>query len=876
MSEQLAVKKQEVTFKEEVEAISEKQVDSNHSFPEYFFSNELNWNQTVSILIQAIQTGEFPQKKNQAALLTGESWVLSLLSPLSICCDYVIMNDICPSTIQHIRFMVETLLSSPTIADFRYHYLLFHPLKKKNGTLPWGLSLNKESQRNIGHDPKEIGDYFFLENEENYAAAREAASRLTFIYSEFDLITRHPSMIDLLTKHHIELAFINLTNLSDYYDIEPLVNHMHETFPEAWVAFSEESALLFSQACSLTAFKKDFLDLKRERKEAKKIEKKFEETLFEIKKRVCKKFQINHHYCPRKYSIEREHYLITSTLENVQKNKQNGSWKPIKLFIPNMHVIAEETIGQVYLQIERLIRESLKKIQNTKNASEAESQGDADEIFLTLQEADLLLEQLTQTLNQPDLFSEFHALDIKRRSFSVGRDRRTFQQYWLVFKLSNSMAIDRLLEIDYFWCEAFAIALSIKESDPNYPDYGYEKFCKCLEIICKDSSNRSKNETQRIRQALIEIFQKILKETREEYVNTISGKVRRAIQSMLIGIQSMEIESQATCSPSPALSPSQTETTVKEEEKSLDNQPVFPTLQKDYNSEKKRAKALQILFQESIEKLKENYCQKLQVNPDYCSRIFSITPKRHSKEDWHVSIPDMRLLKEENIGKVYLQIERVIRESLKKTLKNKNASEAERQSQEDAGEIFLTLPEAELFVKEMTQTVNQPDFCLDSSKVNIKRRAFSIERDETFAYYRLFFLKNPTLMVVEKLLESKASWCEACAIALSIPKTDPHYSNYGWEKFCERLKAFWQGSYEYDRTSLIQNQLTTIFQEILEETSEKYTATLSENLRKALQEMLMTIKNKEVQPTLLNSSSFFHHSAAGEETYKTSLRTKDF
>lgn len=234
---------------------------TNDAFPNmHIFSNEPNF-QLHHEYIKQMDVFVPDNEKEPAALLIGESFFTSITPELlEKGITTIVLADIVPCVNQHNKFLIETLISSPTIEQFVERYLeQDNPAYEVIGKMKFnGFSMISEPNKidsakrckgllMNGKNLNRLAENYFLANQERYTQCREAVSQMKFIIANHDFFDAESNhfLHKIMIERKLKINLLNLSNLHEYDGNFSLRNCESSTMP--WESLNR----LFNNAAEL-------------------------------------------------------------------------------------------------------------------------------------------------------------------------------------------------------------------------------------------------------------------------------------------------------------------------------------------------------------------------------------------------------------------------------------------------------------------------------------------------------------------------------------------------------------------------------------------------------------------------------------------------
>jgi hypothetical protein len=178
----------------------------------YLFANDREYKGVIDYL-----KGGYPiNNHNKAALLFGESNVLTLSPELLLHVEFVILADIDYRMILHIKHLIDCINNAETPETFLNFYKENFPAEiikyDDNGDI---ISFNEKIlQKKL---TEELGEVFFL-SPKRFKQCKEAVKKLNFAVINIDLsdTISCAKLKSLLQEVNIEITIFNLTNIHEY------------------------------------------------------------------------------------------------------------------------------------------------------------------------------------------------------------------------------------------------------------------------------------------------------------------------------------------------------------------------------------------------------------------------------------------------------------------------------------------------------------------------------------------------------------------------------------------------------------------------------------------------------------------------------------
>lgn len=149
----------------------------------------------------------------RAAMVVGESNLLSLAPALLNHADLVLCADIDPMVAEHLQYQINCIRESESIPEFKARYALFWEAHRE--TDKWQIHSAHDFYSYVDSNMREHG---FLFNADNYHSARHALSKLTVAHLNVNLFDRRRTSLlaDLLKENHASISMLNLSNVDLY------------------------------------------------------------------------------------------------------------------------------------------------------------------------------------------------------------------------------------------------------------------------------------------------------------------------------------------------------------------------------------------------------------------------------------------------------------------------------------------------------------------------------------------------------------------------------------------------------------------------------------------------------------------------------------
>ncbi len=176
----------------------------------YPFSNERGISTPIGVLSNT-QPAQVPQNTIRVAILVGQSSFCSLLAKLSEHCELAVFTDINPYFKQHTQKLQHLLQTTHNRNEFESQYKEYI-----NG---FSLSFKpSQVQPDLAMRKATLHSDHFLYSDQNFEAARLAARKLHFAFSEVNLFnaSSRNGFFSCFTRRKCEITFINLTNLYEW------------------------------------------------------------------------------------------------------------------------------------------------------------------------------------------------------------------------------------------------------------------------------------------------------------------------------------------------------------------------------------------------------------------------------------------------------------------------------------------------------------------------------------------------------------------------------------------------------------------------------------------------------------------------------------
>lgn len=203
---------------------------------QYLFSNEFITRDLYVQLERASRAGS--SGKLKAAILVGESHILSILPVLAKQCQIIMINDFDTDVLENVQKLVKILQGSSSRDEFVKQFLnqsIGYPRRYSLGVISdrtFSLKSEQKIDRYHNHPNKErvakeclleksrilMGSFHFLFSEERFQECKKASKKTHFFYLSVNLLEKAEtqSLASVLKRHEVGVSVLNITNIGDY------------------------------------------------------------------------------------------------------------------------------------------------------------------------------------------------------------------------------------------------------------------------------------------------------------------------------------------------------------------------------------------------------------------------------------------------------------------------------------------------------------------------------------------------------------------------------------------------------------------------------------------------------------------------------------